>query len=147
MQISELRMDSNWWKLHAKFPIISHYGDVIMSAMASEITSFTIVYSTVYSGADDQKSPLLGEFTGEFPTQRPVTRKMFPFDDIIMHTTFSSSNAATQSTAAIAKKNIYLKRVLNTNLVKSRLPITYFFSIQSFWNFAQCSELSQMGSV
>ena len=72
---------------------------------------------------------------------------MFPFDDIIMHTTFSSSNAATQSTAAIAKKNIYLKRVLNTNLVKSRLPITYFFSIQSFWNFAQCSELSQMGSV
>ena len=31
--------------------------------------------------------PLCGEFTGtgEFPAQRPVTRKMFPFDDVIMY--------------------------------------------------------------
>ena len=29
-----------------------HYSDVIMGAMASQITSLTIVYSTVYSGAD-----------------------------------------------------------------------------------------------
>ena len=29
-----------------------HYSDVIMGVMASQITSFTIVYSTVYSGAD-----------------------------------------------------------------------------------------------
>ena len=28
-----------------------HYYDVIMGAMASQITSLTIVYSTVYSGA------------------------------------------------------------------------------------------------
>ena len=28
-----------------------HYNDAIMSAMASQITSLTIVYSTVYSGA------------------------------------------------------------------------------------------------
>ena len=32
-----------------------HYNDVIMSAMASQITSLTIVYSTVYSGADLRK--------------------------------------------------------------------------------------------
>ena len=32
-----------------------HYNDVIMSAMASQITSLTIVYSTVYSGADQRK--------------------------------------------------------------------------------------------
>ena len=32
-----------------------HYNDVIMSAMASQITSFTIVYSTVYSGTDQRK--------------------------------------------------------------------------------------------
>ena len=33
--------------------LASHYGDdAIMSAMASLITSLTIVYSTVYSGAD-----------------------------------------------------------------------------------------------
>ena len=34
---------------------LSHYGDVIMSAMASQITSLTFVYSTVYSGADQRK--------------------------------------------------------------------------------------------
>ena len=32
-----------------------HYDDVIMSAKASQITSLTIVYSTVYSGADQSK--------------------------------------------------------------------------------------------
>ena len=33
----------------------THYGDVIMSVMASKITSLTIVYLTVYSGADQRK--------------------------------------------------------------------------------------------
>ena len=32
-----------------------HYSDVIMSVMASQITSLTIVYSNVYSGADQRK--------------------------------------------------------------------------------------------
>ena len=32
-----------------------HYIDVIMSAMASQITSLTIVYSTVYSVVDQRK--------------------------------------------------------------------------------------------
>ena len=31
------------------------YNDVIMSTMTSQITSLTIVYSTVYSGADQRK--------------------------------------------------------------------------------------------
>ena len=33
----------------------THYNDVIMDAMASQITSLTIVYSPVYSGADQRK--------------------------------------------------------------------------------------------
>ena len=32
-----------------------HYNDVMLSAMTSQITSLTIVYSTVYSGADKRK--------------------------------------------------------------------------------------------
>ena len=32
--------------------IDKHYNDAIMGAMASQITSLTIVYSTVYLGAD-----------------------------------------------------------------------------------------------
>ena len=49
-----------------------HYCDVIMGAMVSQITGFTIVYSTVYSGADQRKHqeaprhwPLCGEFAGD----------------------------------------------------------------------------------
>ena len=37
---------------------IFHNSDVIMSTMASQITSLTIVYSTVYSGTDDRNTLL-----------------------------------------------------------------------------------------
>ena len=67
--------------------------EVIMGAMAFQITSRTIVYSTVYSRAgqrdikDPRHWPLWGELTGdrEFPAQRPVTRKIFQFHDVIMY--------------------------------------------------------------
>ena len=73
---------------------ISHYNDVIMGTMAFQITSLTIVYSTVYSGADQSKHQssaslafVWGSHRGpvNFPHKWPVTRKMFPFDDVIMH--------------------------------------------------------------
>ena len=72
----------------------SHYDDVTMSGMASQITSLRIVYSTVYPGPDQRKhqSPASLAFVREihrgpvnFPHKWPVTRKMFPFDDVIMH--------------------------------------------------------------
>ena len=49
--------------------LITH--DVIMSAIASQITSLTIGYSTVYSGADQSKhqSSASLAFHGEFPAQ------------------------------------------------------------------------------
>ena len=62
----------------------THYNDVIMSAMVAEITSLTIVQSSVYSGADQIKTSKISftglcegisPVTGEFPAQRPVTRK------------------------------------------------------------------------
>ena len=40
---------------YGDFFIQTHYGDVIMGAIASEITSLAFVYSTVYSGADQRK--------------------------------------------------------------------------------------------
>ena len=70
----------------------SHYDDVIMGAMASQITSLTIVYSTLYWGTDQSKhqsSASLAFVWGihrgpvNSPHKWPVTRKMFPFDDII----------------------------------------------------------------
>ena len=49
--------------------------DVVMSAMASQITSLTIVYSTVYSRSRSKKTSKLrvtgpSPVTGEFPAQR-----------------------------------------------------------------------------
>ena len=73
--------------------LIGHYNDVIMGAMASQITSLTIVYSTVYSVADQRKyqsSASLAFVRGihrwpvNSPHKGPATRKMFPFDDVIM---------------------------------------------------------------
>ena len=73
--------------------ITHHYYDVIMDAIASQITSLTIVYSTVYSDTDQRKhqsSASLAFVWGihrgpvNSPHKWPVTRKMFPFDDIIM---------------------------------------------------------------
>ena len=70
-----------------------HCSDVIMSTAASQITSLTIVCSTVYSDAYQRKhqsSASLAFVLGihrepsNSPHKRPVTRKMFPFEDVIM---------------------------------------------------------------
>ena len=55
-----------------------HYNDFIVRAMASEITSATIIYSTVYSGRSKKTSRFRvtglcagnSPVTGEFPAQR-----------------------------------------------------------------------------
>ena len=63
-----------------------------MSAMASLITSLTIVYiprskktsKLRVAGLCEGNSPV----TSEFPTQRASNAEMFPFDDVIMHTSW-----------------------------------------------------------
>ena len=65
-----------------------HYGDVIISTMASQITSVSIIYSTVCSNADHRKhqsSASLAFVRGIHRWPGPVTRKMFPFGDVIMN--------------------------------------------------------------
>ena len=70
-----------------------HYNDVIMGVMASQITSLTIVYSSIYSDADQRKHQssaslafVLGIHRGPVnsPHKWPVLLKMFPFGDVIM---------------------------------------------------------------
>ena len=78
----------------------THYNDIIMSMMVSQITSLTTIYSTIYSGADQRIhlssasqafvwwihwSPANSSHEG------PVKQKMFPFDDVIMWTSYSTS--------------------------------------------------------
>ena len=71
-----------------------HYNDVIMGTIASQVTSLTIVYSTVYSDADQRKhqsSASLAFVQGihrwpvNSPHKWPVPWKMFPFYDVIMY--------------------------------------------------------------
>ena len=73
---------------------IFHYNDVIMSVMASQITSLRIVCSTICSGTDQRKhqsSTSLAFVTGihQCPLNSlhkgPIMWKMFPFDDVIMY--------------------------------------------------------------
>ena len=68
--------------------------------MVSQITSFAIVYSTVYSGADQrehQSSASLAfvrrgihRWPVNSPHKSPVKRKMFPFDDVIISWHFAT---------------------------------------------------------
>ena len=64
-----------------------------MGAMASQITSLPIVYSTVPSGADKRKHQSsaslafvrwIHRWAVNSPHKWPVTQKMFPFDDVII---------------------------------------------------------------
>ena len=70
-----------------------HYCDVIMGSIASQTASLAIVYSSVYSSPDQrehQSSASLAFVRGihrrpvNSPHKGPVTRKMFPFNDVIM---------------------------------------------------------------
>ena len=81
-----------------------HYNDIIMGAIASQITSLMIVYSIVYSGADQRKhqsSTSLAFVRGihqgpmNSPHKGSVTRKMFPLDDVIMWCPASSYGQST----------------------------------------------------
>ena len=64
-----------------------------MGMIASQITSLTIVYSTVYSDADEREHQSSASLAFvqrihrgpvNSPHKWPVTREMFPFDDVIM---------------------------------------------------------------
>ena len=58
-----------------------------MGATASHITSLTIVYPIVYSGADQrthQSAASLAFVWGIRRSQKASYAKMFPFDDVIV---------------------------------------------------------------
>ena len=78
---------------HLLILLCGHYGDFIMGTISSQTTSLMIVYSTVYSDADERKhqsSTSLAFVRGihqgpvNSPHKWPVRPKMFPFDDVIM---------------------------------------------------------------
>ena len=124
----------------------AHYNDVIMGAMASQIISLTIVYSTVYSGTDQRKhessaSPVfvrgMHRSPMNSPHKRPVTRKMFPFDDVIME--FPSQRPVTRSF------DVFIDLRLNKLLSKQRWGWQFETQSRSLWR--QCHRVSNAGSI
>ena len=114
------------------------------STIASQITSLTIVYLTVYSGANQRKHQSFASLAfvrgirrGPVNSSRkgPVTRKMFPFDDVIM----------TANMAICHENNI---RGAHLCLYYGKWPasITYFPVLFSYW-MPLCEVPSAMSST
>ena len=107
---------------------LAHYNDVIMGAMASQITSLKIVYSSVYSGADErrhQSSASLAFVKGihrwpvNSPHKGPVSGKMFPFDDVISQNTNPNEIHSSMLGNAIPDAMVWLKNwVSNRNVAQ-----------------------------
>ena len=80
-------------KRYSKPPCL-HYVDVIMTTVASQITSLAVVYSIATSGADERNHqssaslafvpPHKGQWPVNCPHKWSVPRKTFPFDDVIV---------------------------------------------------------------
>ena len=109
---------------------LSHCNDVIMSAMASQITSLAIVYSSVYSGAYQrqyQNSSSLAfvrrihRSPVNSPHKGPVTWKMFPFDDDIVHHASELYQRQVISWQVISKTK-------SVHFIMTKLPRTYVFT-------------------
>ena len=111
----------HWWTVD--------YDDVIMGAIASQITSLTIVYSIVYSDADQRKHQssaslafvrVIHRGPVNSPHKWPVTRKMFPFDDVIMG--FPTERASYAESVSKSKRlrdfteNVILQKMININI-------------------------------
>ena len=88
---SEQEIENRPWFWHTS---THHYDDVIMGALASQITSLTIVYSTVYSHTDQRKHQSSASLAFVWGIHRgpvnsshqwPVTRISIPFDDVLMY--------------------------------------------------------------
>ena len=93
-----------------------------MTTMAPQITGLTVVYSTVYSDEDQRKHQssaslafvwgIVGNSPGPVNSHHkgPVTRKMFPFDDVILISRWGN---------AVPAMNI---QCCHRNLVYDRFP-------------------------
>ena len=100
-----------------------------------QITSLTIACSTVYSGADQRKhqnSASLSFVRGihrrpvNFPQKGPVTRKMFPFDDVIMLQTLGYFNChcdkRSNRIGDLFKQDVYYRWFQHTQIAKLMGP-------------------------
>ena len=130
------------------FPITGlHYYDVIISAMASQITSLTIVYSSLYSGADlrkHQSSESLAFVRGihrwpvNSPHKSPVTRKCF---HLMTSSCINLSVEASRVPSNSKKSELFLVFKAKENLLAENyrplriLPVHIFLNLHVFFSY------------
>ena len=122
-----------------------HYSDVIMGAMASQITNLTIVYSIAFLCADQRKlqssAPLafvrgIHRWQVKSPHKGPVTRKMLPFDDVITESVHIWNAAVFCGiSSARFKMSEQQKRIRNLFYIKANKEILCL-TLQSTLNVA-----------
>ena len=87
-----------------------------MGTMASRITSLMILCWTVDSGADQRKHQssaslafmrVIHQWPVNYPHKGPVTRKMFPFDDVIMRANNVSRCRGAMDTSSASLATLY----------------------------------------
>ena len=119
-----------------------HYDCVIMSPIASQITSPTTVYSTGYSRADQrkhQRSASLAFVWGihrrlvNSPHKWPVTRKMFPFDDVIMISTYKAHFLEHDGVSTMQHKPKYSMYISAVDVCYVIWPTLHEVSCQNYW--------------
>ena len=113
-----------------------HYNGVIMGAMASQITSLTIVYSTVYSRRRSKKTSKVrltglcagnSPVTGEFPTQMASNAEKV---SIWWRHDFRDETCNRHSCVAF----LQIKRIpFRTNMHRHSVSIWYFAFYISGW--------------
>ena len=145
-----------WWVTNAFISLSSwlgvinlHYNDVIMGAMSSQITSLVIVYSTVNSWADQRKyqsSTSLAFVRGinrwpvNSPHKGPVTRKLFPFDDVITTTSCAVGGSRVVTMTHLVCKSIY-------GTVSSISHSNCLFEIASMMTYKSLAIISSIANV
>ena len=89
----ENRFRNLLYKTIISTPFLIHYDDVIMGAMASQITSLILLFTQPFIPTQIKENsraprhwPLCGEFTGRrwIPRTMASNAKMLPFHDVIM---------------------------------------------------------------
>ena len=91
-----------------------------MGTMASQITSLTIVYSAIYSGADQRKHQSSESLAF---AQMASKTDMFPIDDVIMFHYFFLSRSSSQVPT---------------------LQISNFISVELSWHVLNCGLISKL---
>ena len=115
--ISSTKLDFKLSSLIIVVPYSSHYSEVTIGAMAPQITGVSSVYSTVCSGTDQRKHQSSASLAFvrrvhrglvNSPHKGQVTRKMFPFDDVIMECVQVLTVIDHSSMRARSKFSIYI---------------------------------------